>query len=86
MAISRLLVIIIHYRPEPTVIFLSLWYISCLFPQGLVSSGAFYGEDAIELMARIFLLGLTLANKWLDDFVTKNSTWYVISNLGVENN
>lgn len=76
--IDKLLDILAYYHPEPAIIFLALWYLSRLIPRGLVNYCDFHGEESTEVMARIFLLGLTLANKWFDDFVTKNKYWCAI--------
>jgi len=71
----KILDILDYYRPNAAVIFLSLYYLSRLFPPAM-NSHNFDGAEAVELVARIFLLGLFLAGKWLDDFFYhKNSSW-----------
>ena len=72
----KILDILDYYRPKAAVIFLSLYYLSRLFPRAIMSSHNFDGAEAVELVARIFLLGLFLAGRWLDDFFYyKNSSW-----------
>lgn len=63
------------YLPENTVIVSALWYIRRLFPVGFVPAHKLVGEDAVELLVRIFVLGLLLAWKWLQDTIIKAATW-----------
>jgi hypothetical protein len=70
--------ILVHYRPDNSIIFLALWYLVRLFPKPLVMSQPVLGHDAtVELISRVFLLGLDIANKWLNDFTMSLKDWYV---------
>ncbi|RDB23214.1 hypothetical protein Hypma_009627 [Hypsizygus marmoreus] len=83
IVISKLLDILVQYRPEASIVFLALWYLSRLFPQGLVSCYIFQ-EYSTEIIARVFLLGLTFATKWLDDLTRKNGTWMRFCSLEIK--
>ena len=77
--------------PQPSAIFLSLWYIvrlpvyigSVSFGPELIKEYQFrlelFGEDEhpVESHApfRVFLLGHMLTNKWLDDHILSNKNW-----------
>lgn len=73
---SNILDILVHYHPNNAIIFLGLWYLERLFPRALVTSGFLAEQNIIELISRMFLLGLFLANKWLDDFSMSLKDWY----------
>jgi hypothetical protein len=73
----RILDILVHYQPDNAIIFLALWYLERLFPKALVMSRELVEQDAVELVSRMFLLGLTLANKWLNDSTMPLKHWYV---------
>ncbi|GLB33534.1 hypothetical protein LshimejAT787_0104180 [Lyophyllum shimeji] len=66
-----------------TVTFLALWYLGRLFPLGLLTTHDIRGSSTIEVVARVFLLGLTLANKWLDDFIRPNKKWMRFCSLPI---
>ena len=78
-AMCKILDILVHYHPDNAIIFLALWYLDRLFPKALVMSRGLVEQDGVELMSRIFLLGLTLANKWLNDFKMPLKDWCVLS-------
>jgi hypothetical protein len=75
---SRILDILVHYHPDNAIVFLALWHLERLFPTALVISQTLLEHDVVELMSRMFLLGLTLANKWLDDLQLSLKDWYVL--------
>ncbi|KAG6838006.1 hypothetical protein H0H93_008400 [Arthromyces matolae] len=58
-----------------TLTFLALWYLDRLIPDGLFNSRDVELLDATEAITRGFLLGLTLADKWLNDRSKKLSDW-----------
>jgi hypothetical protein len=80
-AMNRIMDILVYYYPDNAIIFLALWHLERLFPRALVSGRDLLKQDAVELLTRIFLLGLTLANKWLDDLQLSLKHWYVPSIL-----
>jgi len=77
VAMSKILDILVHYHPDNTITFLAVWYLVALFPKALVMSRDLLGQDAVELISRLFLLGLTLASKWLSDCPMSLKNWYV---------
>ena len=78
-AMCKMMDIFVHYHPDNAIIFLALWYLDRLFPKALVMSRGLVEQDGVELMSRMFLLGLTLANKWLNDFKMPLKDWCVLS-------
>jgi hypothetical protein len=77
-AMDKILDILVHYHPDNSIIFLALWYLVRLFPKPLVMSQPELGQDTtVELMSRVFLLGLDIASKWLNDFSMSLKDWYV---------
>jgi hypothetical protein len=57
----------------------ALWYITRLFPVGIIPANIFVGPDAVELMVRLFALGFLLAWKWHNDTILRAKQWYIIS-------
>lgn len=76
-AMGKILDILVHYHPHNALVFLALWYLERLFSRALVMSVALIRQDAVELVSRMFLLGLSFANKWLNDFAMSLKDWYV---------
>ncbi|KAF5387911.1 hypothetical protein D9615_000147 [Tricholomella constricta] len=85
-AAERFLEVLLGYYPikydwddgndvMPTVVFLATWFLARLFPRGLLRTRDLANLKSIEVMVRTFLLGLTFANKWLDDFSHPNNSW-----------
>lgn len=58
-----------------SVIYLSLWYISRLVPAGFIEPHRFYGPGCIELVNRLFMVGLIIANKWHEDMAFRTREW-----------
>ncbi|KAF9468863.1 hypothetical protein BDZ94DRAFT_547600 [Collybia nuda] len=81
---SRILDILSTYTPENAIIMAAVWYISRLFSGGIIAAEFLVGSDAIELMVRIFTIGLLLAWKWLHDSVIKTKCWMNFVSLTCE--
>ena len=60
-----------------TATFLALWYLGRLFRRGIFSLSDVDVVGAPEAVIRVFLLGLTLADKWLNDGSRRIKDWYV---------
>ncbi|KAG5352523.1 hypothetical protein C0989_001836 [Termitomyces sp. Mn162] len=59
----------------PTATFLALWYLGRLFRRGIFSLSDVDTVGAPEAVIRVFLLGLTLADKWLNDSSRRLKDW-----------
>ncbi|KAG5729709.1 hypothetical protein E4T56_gene1053 [Termitomyces sp. T112] len=58
-----------------TATFLALWYLGRLFRRGIFSLSDVDTVGAPEAVIRVFLLGLTLADKWLNDSSRRLKDW-----------
>ena len=55
-------------NPSLPIFFLALFYVSSLFPRGIISRDLYRRESLIvKTLARMFMVGFMLATKWLDD-------------------
>ncbi|KAG6903345.1 hypothetical protein C0995_013098 [Termitomyces sp. Mi166 len=59
----------------PTTAFLALWYLGRLFRNGIFCLSDVDAVGAPEAVIRAFLLGLTLADKWLNDGSRRLKDW-----------
>lgn len=82
-AMGKILDILVHYHPHNALVFLALWYLERLFSRALVMSVALIRQDAVELVSRMFLLGLSFANKWLNDFAMSLKDWINFCSLPI---
>ncbi|KAG6832895.1 hypothetical protein H0H92_004779 [Tricholoma furcatifolium] len=84
MVRDRIMSILRKYFPErrsvdglqaSTTSFLALWYMARLFPSGIFSHHDVRYIGGVEAVTRVFLLGLTLADKWLNDGAMHIREW-----------
>lgn len=61
----------------PTASFLAVWYLGRLFRHGIFCLSDVDAVGAPEAVIRVFLLGLTLADKWLNDGSRRLKDWFV---------
>lgn len=55
-------------KPSLPVFFLALFYVSSLFPRGIIGRDLYRRESLIvKTLNRMFMVGFMLATKWLDD-------------------
>lgn len=64
------------YKVSPAVIFVALYYMSILIPNGMVDTWLGQAEEE-ALISRVFCLGIILALKWCadPDPVLVSSVW-----------
>lgn len=75
IAMSALSALAVHLEriafdlnPSLPIFFLTLFYVSSLFPRGIIGRDLYRRESLIvKTLARMFMVGFMLATKWLDD-------------------
>ncbi|KAG6841310.1 hypothetical protein C0991_012309 [Blastosporella zonata] len=88
---KRILTILTKWFPEdmsrglevPRLTFLALWYLERIFHRGLFNAYDVKAIGAPEAAVRGFLLGLTLADKWLHDGARPIRNWQKYCNISL---